>query len=78
MIQSMTGYGRAIVDLSSKTMLIEIRSLNRGCGIPLLYLPPGVEVTEGSNGIAILGLVIAIGAAAGGGGSGGSGSSSSN
>ena len=56
----------------------EIRSLNRGCGIPLLYLPPGVEVTEGSNGIAILGLVIAIGAAAGGGGSGGSGSSSSN
>jgi len=28
MIQSMTGYGRAIVDLPSKTMLIEIRSLN--------------------------------------------------
>ncbi len=55
----------------------EIRSLYRGCGIPLLYLPPGVEVTEGSNGIAILGLVVAIGAAAGGGGS-GSGSSSSN
>ena len=56
----------------------EIRSLYRGCGIPLLYLPPGVEVTEGSNGIAILGIVVAIGAAAGGGGSGGSGSTSSN
>ncbi len=56
----------------------EIRSLERGCGVPLLYLPPGVQVTEGSNGIAILGLVLAIGAAAGGGGSGGSGSSSSN
>ena len=56
----------------------EIRSLERGCGIPFLYLPPGVEVTEGSNGIAILGLVLAIGVAAGGGSSGGSGSSSSN
>ncbi len=56
----------------------EIRSLERGCGLPFLYLPPGVQVTEGSNGIAILGLVLAIGAAAGGGGSGGSGSSSSN
>ena len=56
----------------------EIRSLERGCGVPFLYLPPGVEVTEGSSGIAILGLVLAIGAAAGGGGSGGSGSSSSN
>ena len=57
----------------------EIRSLERGCGIPFLYLPPGVEVTDsGSNGIALLGLVLAIGAAAGGGGSGGSGSSSSN
>ena len=56
----------------------EIRSLERGCGLPFLYLPPGVQVTEGSNGIAILGLVLAIGAAAGGGGSGGSGSTSSN
>ncbi len=56
----------------------EIRSLERGCGLPFLYLPPGVQVTEGSNGIAILGLVLAIGAAAGGGSSGGSGSSSSN
>ena len=56
----------------------EIRSLYRGCGIPFLYLPPGVEVTEGSNGIAILGLIVAIGAAAGGGSSGGSGSTSSN
>ena len=56
----------------------EIRSLERGCALPLLYLPPGVQVTEGSNGIAILGLVLAIGAAAGGGGSGGSGSASSN
>ena len=56
----------------------EIRSLERGCGLPFLYLPPGVEVTEGFNGIAILGLILAIGAAAGGGGSSGSGSSSSN
>ena len=56
----------------------EIRSLERGCGLPFLYLPPGVEVSGDSNGIAILGLVLAIGAAAGGGGSGGSGSSSSN
>ena len=56
----------------------EIRSLKRGCAIPFLYLPPGIQVTEGSNGIAILGLVLAIGAVAGGGGSSGSGSSSSN
>ena len=56
----------------------EIRSLERGCGLPFLYLPPGIQVTENSNGIAILGLVLAIGAAAGGGGSSGSGSSSSN
>ncbi len=54
----------------------EIRSLNRGCGLPFLYLPPGVEVKDDSIGaLGILGLVIAIGAAAGGGGSG---SSSSN
>ena len=38
----------------------EIRSLERGCGLPFLYLPPGVQVTEGSSGIAILGLVLAI------------------
>ena len=56
----------------------EIRSLERGCGLPFLYLPAGVEVSGGNNGLAILGLVIAIGAAAGGGSSGGSGSSSSN
>ena len=56
----------------------EIRTLERGCGIPFLYLPPGVEVSGDSNGIALLGLVLAIGAAAGGGGSGGTGSSSSN
>lgn len=58
--------------------LNEIRSLERGCGLPFLYLPPGVQVSEGSNGLAILGLVIAIGAAAGGGSSGGSGGTSSN
>ena len=56
----------------------EIRSLNRGCGLPFLYLPPGVQVTEDSNGIAILGIVLAIGAAAGGGGSGGTGGTSHN
>ena len=57
----------------------EIRSLERGCGLPFLYLPSGVKVTEGSNGIAILGFLLAIGAAAGGGGSSsGSGSTSSN
>ena len=56
----------------------EIRSLERGCGLPFLYLPAGVEVSGGNNGLAILGLVIAIGAAAGGGGSGGSGAPSSN
>ena len=56
----------------------EIRSLERGCGLPFFYLPPGVQVTGGSNGIAALGLILAIGAAAGGGGSSGSGSASSN
>jgi hypothetical protein len=56
----------------------EIRSLERGCGLPFLYLPPGVEVSGGSNGVAFLGLILAIGAAAGGGGSGGTGSTSSN
>ena len=58
--------------------LNEIRSLERGCGIPFLYLPQGVEVSGGSNGIAILGFILAIGAAAGGGSSSGSGSTSSN
>ncbi len=56
----------------------EIRSIERGCGLPFLYLPPGTEVSEGSNGIGLFGLILAIGVAAGGGGSGGSGSSSSN
>lgn len=56
----------------------EIRSLDRGCGVPFLYLPPGVEVSGDSSALGLLGLVIAIGVAAGGGSSGGSGSSSSN
>ena len=58
--------------------LNEIRSLQRGCGLPFLYIPPGAEVSGGINGIAVLGFILAIGAAAGGGGSGGSGSASSN
>ena len=54
----------------------EIRSLDRGCGLPFLYLPPGVQVQGDSSAIlGIIGLVVAIGAAAGGGGTG---SSSSN
>ena len=56
----------------------EIRSLVRGCGIPFFYLPQGVEVSGDSNGMAILGFVLAVGVAAGGGGSGGSGTTSSN
>ena len=57
----------------------EIRSLERGCGLPFLYLPPGVEVNEGFSPLPLLGLIIAIGAAAGGGGSsGGSSANSSN
>ena len=64
--------------IEKKPNFNEIRSLERGCGIPFIYLPPGVEVSESSNGIAILGLVVAVGAAVGGGGSGGSGASSSN
>ena len=56
----------------------EIRSLERGCGVPFLYLPPGVEVSDDSDAFGIIGLVIAIGVAVGGAGSGGSGSSSSN
>ena len=38
----------------------------------------GVKVSEGSSGVAIFGLILAIGAAIGGGGSGSSSSSSSN
>ncbi len=64
--------------IEKKPNFNEIRSLERGCGFPFLYLPPGVEVSEDGNGIALIGLVIAIGAAIGGGGSGGSGSSTSN
>ncbi len=56
----------------------EIRSLDRGCGLPFLYLPPGVEVSGGTNPLGLLGFIVAIGAAAGGSSSGGSGSSSSN
>ena len=56
----------------------EIRSLNRGCGIPFLYLPPGVEVSGGGSPIALIGLVVAIGAAIGGGSSGGTGGTSHN
>ena len=57
----------------------EIRSLNRGCGIPFLYLPPGVEVSDGGGpSIAIIGLVVAVGAAMGGGSSGGTGGTSHN
>ena len=58
--------------------LNEIRSLERGCGIPLLYLPPGVEVKGGSSPVALIGVVIAIGAALGGSSSGGNGSTSHN
>ena len=56
----------------------EIRSLVRGCGLPFFYLPPGVEVSSDGPPLAILGIVIAVGAAAGGGSSGGTGSSSHN
>ena len=62
--------------IEKKPNLNEIRSLERGCSLPFLYLPPGVEVSQDSSMLPILGLVIAVGAAAGGGG--GSGSSSSN
>ena len=58
--------------------LNEIRSLNRGCGIPFLYLPPGVEVTGGGSPVALVGLVIAVGAAIGGGSSSGTGGTSHN
>ena len=58
--------------------LNDIRSLDRGCGLPFLYLPPGVEVSEGSSPLGLIGLIVAIGVAAGGGSSSGSGSASSN
>lgn len=57
----------------------EIRSLERGCFLPFLYLPPGVEVNASNSfGIGLIGLVIAVGAALGGGSSGGTGGSSHN
>ena len=56
----------------------EIRSLNRSCGIPFLYLPPGVEVSESGSPLALVGIVVAVGAALGGGSSGGTGTSSHN
>ena len=56
----------------------EIRSLNRGCGLPFLYLPPGVEVSGGSSPLLLIGAVVAIGAALGGGSSSGTGGTSHN
>ncbi|MBO8242385.1 hypothetical protein HA147_06940 [Prochlorococcus marinus XMU1410] len=56
----------------------EIRSLVRGCGIPFLYLPPGIEVSDDSSSIGLIGVIVGLGIAIGGGSSGGSGSSSSN
>ena len=55
-----------------------IRSLTRGCGLPFLYLPPGVEVSDGVSPLALIGVVIAVGAAMGGGSSGGTGGTSHN
>lgn len=56
----------------------EIRSLNRGCALPFLYLPPGVEVSDGGSPLALIGVIVAIGAALGGGSSGGTGGTSHN
>ena len=56
----------------------EIRSLERGCGLPFLYLPPGVEVSGDSSPVALLGVIIAVGVALGGGSSGGTGGTSHN
>ena len=50
----------------------EIRSLERGCGLPFLYLPPGVEVSGDGSPLGLLGLIVAVGIAAGSSGSGGS------
>ena len=58
--------------------LNEVRSIDRGCGLPFIYLPPGVEVSGEQSPIGLLGLIVAVGVAIGGGSSGGSGSSSSN
>ena len=58
--------------------LNEIRTLERGCGLPFIYLPPGVQVSGGSNPLGLIGLLVAIGIAAGGGSSSGSGTSTSN
>ena len=58
--------------------LNEVRSIDRGCGLPFIYLPPGVEVSSEQSPIGLLGLIVAVGVAIGGGSSGGSGSSSSN
>ena len=55
-----------------------IRSLERGCGLPFLYLPPGVEVTGGGSPIGLLGIIIGVGVAIGGGSSGGDGGTSHN
>ena len=57
--------------------LNEIRSLNRGCALPFIYLPPGVEVKDDLSPVTLLGVVIAVGAAIGG-SSGGSGGRSHN
>ncbi len=56
----------------------EIRSLERGCGLPFLYLPPGTEVSGDGPPIGILAVIVGIGAALGGGSSGGTGTSSHN
>jgi hypothetical protein len=56
----------------------EIRTLERGCGLPFIYLPPGTEVTGGGTPIGLLGLIIGVGVAIGGGSSGGDGGTSHN
>ena len=56
----------------------EIRSIVRGCGLPFLYLPQGVEVSSDQSPLGLIGLIVAVGVAIGGGSSGGNGSSSSN
>ena len=58
--------------------LNEIRTLERGCGLPFIYLPPGVQVSGGGNPIGLIGILVGIGIAVGGGSSNGSGTSSSN
>ena len=68
-------FGRPI---EKEPNLNEIRSLNRGCGLPFLYLPPGVEVSGGGSPIGLIGILVGLGIALGGGSSSGSGSASSN